>query len=321
MQRIPREKAYTYDLVPKEPLLRVERGEEFVVETEDANNGKITKPEHLPIAKFLPEVAMMTFNPCAGPIYVKGAEKGDVLVVKILDIIPDKQGHSLFVKGNNHPLDDSASWAECQGPYTHILKHVPGPSGTTSDGRAILNERFSWNLNPHIGTIGVAPLRPVAAGSDTMYGQGPWGGNYDVRDMCKGSILYLPVYHEGGLLYLGDVHGCQADSEFYGVADETRAEVRVSCDVIKNKTIPFPRLETKDSIIQLNSYRPVETAITRAFLWMMEWLVSEYGFGKREAYLNMGLNPKVRINVYQMTPVGRINYTVGVQFPKESLPK
>jgi acetamidase/formamidase len=170
-----------------------------------------------------------------------------------------------------------------------------------------------------IGTIGVAPTRPVLEGSCSIDGQGPWGGNFDCRDLCKGTRLYLPVYHEGGLLYVGDVHGTQGDTEFTGVADETRAEVTLSVNVIKNKKIPFARLEKADSIVQLNCFRPLEDAVTQAFLWLMQWLVDDYGFDKREAYLQMTLNPYVRVNIYQMVKVGRIQYTVGVEFPKKYL--
>jgi acetamidase/formamidase len=320
MKRITREKAYSYELVPKEPLLTVDLNEEFIVETEDANNGRIRTSEQLPIVEFLPELRTMKFNPLAGPIYVNGVEEGDVLVVDILEIVVDNQGHTLFVPGNR-PLNDSLTWAECRGPYTHIIRHLPGPSGTTSDGIGVLKEGVSWKLHPHIGTIGVVPLRPIQSGADSMYGQGPFGGNLDCRDLCKGTRLYLPVFQKGGLLYVGDVHASQADSEFYGVADETRAEVTLRCGVIKKKKIPFPRLEKENSIVQLCCGRPLEDAITQAFFWLMEWLVSDYGMERREACLHMGVNPNVRINVYQMAPIGRLLYTVGVEFPKANLPK
>jgi len=77
--------------------------------------------------------------------------------------------------------------------------------------------------------IGTAPIRPIAAGADSVFGQGRHGGNMDVRDVRKENGLMLPVFHEGAYLYLGDVHASEGDSEFYGVADESRAEVTVSC--------------------------------------------------------------------------------------------
>ena len=71
----------------------------------------------------------------------------------------------------------------------------------------------------------------------------------------------LPVAVDGAYLYLGDVHACQADGEFYGSADESRSTLRLSCEVIPQKDIPWVRVETPDAIIQLNSYRPLEQAV------------------------------------------------------------
>ena len=150
--------------------------------------------------------------------------------------------------------------------------------------------------------------------------QGPWGGNLDSRDVCKGSTVYFPIFVEGGLLSLGDVHVCMGDTEFSGIADECSAEVKLSCRVIKRKSIPFVRLEKKDSIVQLYSYRPLEEAVRQAMLWMIDWLVEDYGRSPREAYVLLSTNPLVRVNTYQMViNADKLQYTVGVEFPKEHL--
>lgn len=300
------------------PAITVEAGEEFIIETEDATSGRVRKETDLPTKSLMinlwdknPSLA----NPLGGPVYINGAERGDTLVVKIEDIIPDEQGCTLIVPGAG-PLNDSFNWAECRGPYTRIIKHIPGPSGTNSDGKAIFSPKISWEMSPFIGSIGTAPDVEIQTSS---VGQGPWGGNIDVRDICKGSKLYLPVYHEGGLLFVGDVHGSQADSELTGTADETRAEVKLSCEVLKNKSIPYCRIEKADSLVQLNSYRPLEDAVMQSFQWMMDWLVTEYHMDKKEVYMLMSSDPYVRINIYQMCPLDRIQYTVGVEFPKKHL--
>jgi len=171
-------------------------------------------------------------------------------------------------------------------------------------------------LKPFIGTIGVAPELEIAS---SVTGQGPWGGNIDCRDIKERSKLYLNSYHDGGLLFVGDVHGSQADTEFYGVADETRAELTLTCEVIENKRIPNPRLEKEDSIITLCSSRPLEDAVTGAMLDMMEWMVTEYGIGQREAYMHLTVNPDVRVHVYQMVNTPRMAFTAGVEIPKTYL--
>jgi amidase len=320
MLRLDRSKATQYAFSSQvKPIAQVEEGEEFIVETIDALGNRIKKKEDLPVPEVLGDLVSsspMKVNFLAGPIYVKNASKGDVLAVDILDIIPAEQGANFILPGFG-PLADSTKYSECRGPFTHIIRHVKGPSGTTSDGKAVLYTGDTWDLKPHIGTIGVAPeWEYLASGMN----QGPWGGNLDSRDVCKGSTAFFPVFAEGGLLSLGDVHGCMGDTEFSGVADECSADVKLSCRVIKRKSIPFVRLQKKESIVQLNSYRPLEEAVKQAMLWMIDWLVEDYGRSPREAYVVLSTNPKVRVNTYQMViNAGKLQYTVGVEFPKEHL--
>jgi acetamidase/formamidase len=300
-----------------QPVLTVEPGERFVIETEDALAGRIRSADRLPIAEHVPELlaAPPELNPVAGPIYVKGARRGDVLAVKIESIEVDPQGVTCFVPGVG-PLNDSHRWQQCNGPFTHIVRHEPGPSGTTRDGRGILNDHVSWDLKPFIGTIGTAPDRETEA---SLVGQGAWGGNMDCRDICEGHTILLNCYHDGGLLFVGDVHGSQADTEFYGIADEARAQVVLSCEVISNKKLANPRIDKPESIVCVYSYRPLEDAVRTAMLNLFEMMVHEYHVPPKDAYMHLCINPDVRVNVYQMIPVSRIQYTVGAEIPKRYL--
>ncbi len=319
MKRLSRTKATALEFDRNAmPVLTVSPGEEFLVETEDALFNRIRSEKDLPVESLVGDlfsVEPARTNPVAGPIFVKGAEKGDVLVVQVLDIIPERTGFTSIVPGVG-PLKDSYRWTELRGPFTKIIKHLPGKSGTTSDGTAVLSKKISWKLRPHIGTIGVAPEREVVASLTT---QGRWGGNIDVGDVARGNKLLLPVYVEGGLLFLGDVHASQADTEFYGVADETRAEVRLRCHLLKKKRMPFPRVETRESIIQLNCSVPLEDAVSQAMLWLIEMMVDEYHIDPHDAYLQTSINPDLRVHVYQMVKIGALRYTVGVEIPKRYL--
>ena len=318
MQRIPRDKAmeYTFDRRTP-PVLTVEQGESFVAETEDAGSGLIRSPDvaprlmDQPTRKAEPPLA----NPMAGPVWVRGAERGDLLEVTIEKVVVDEQGYTAIRPGVG-PLGDSVRWSRFQEPYVHIIRHLPGPSGTTRDGKGVFTDKITWDLKPFIGTIGVAPEREVES---SAVGQGPWGGNLDVRDMKEGTKLYVNCYNDGALLYVGDVHGSQGDTEFYGTADETRGEITLSCWVIKRKRIPFLRLVKPESIVALYCYRPLEIAVESAIVNLMEWMVSEYGVDEREAYMHMCVNPDFRVNVYQMVRLGRIQYTVGAEILRKYL--
>lgn len=316
-QRIARQDAYEYVMALQEPRLTVEQGEEFVLEVENSMSNLIVTEDDLPTHETLGEIAKLKkFNPCAGPIYVEGAKAGDTLVVDIVDIVVEETGYVLLEPGPG-PFQDSIKYGEARGPYTKIIQHLPGPSGTTSDGIGIFDENTQWDLQPLIGTIGVVPPRPEVS-SDTVFMQGPWGGNLDTREFRKGHRLYFPVAHDGALLYAGDVHATQA-TEFGATGDESRAEVTLRCEVIPDKAIPFIRVETPTEIVQLNSWRPIEEGLKQANLWMIDWLVEDYGFTVREATLHLAVNPDVRANVYLLCMDGKQNYTIGVAFPKTAL--
>ncbi len=141
----------------------------------------------------------------------------------------------------------------------------------------------------------------------------------DCREIKPGHTLLLPCFHDDALLFVGDVHGSQADTEFYGIADETRADVTLSCDIRPGMKLANPRVETGHSIICVYSYRPLEDAVQGAMLDLFRMMVNEYGVPEREAYMHLCINPEVRVHVFQMIAVGRIQYTVGAEIPTKFL--
>mgnify|MGYP000914683541 CR=1 FL=1 len=128
----------------------------------------------------------------------------------------DDQGFTNIRPGSG-PLGDSYKWSAFQNPFVHIIKHLPGPSGTTRDGKGVFNDTITWDLAPMIGTIGVAPDREVET---SAAGQGHWGGKLDVRDVKEGPRVSLNTHHEGGLLNIGYDHASQGAHEFYGTDAE-----------------------------------------------------------------------------------------------------
>ena len=197
MQRIPRDSArkYAFDW-RDEPLLRVKPGEVFELETYDASTGYFKTeadkaiPAKRPGFDRVPPLA----NPIAGPVYVEGAERGDMLVVTLEAITVDNYSW-IAIGPRRGPLGESTRWPELSSEYTtKIFQHTPGPSGTTRDGTLHFNGKISWPITPFIGTLGVAPDREVTTSLD---GQGEWGGNLDIRDVTVGNRIYLPVFHPG----------------------------------------------------------------------------------------------------------------------------
>ncbi len=315
---------YTIDF-QHAPVLEVELGESFALETEDACSGIYRTEEdaaRLLDAWYLNYTPKMA-NPLTGPIFIRGVEPGDTLVVHIEGVELDSQAVTFWRPGHK-PLGDSLAWSDLGKPTLVIGRIENGEvvidSAATLESGKVVSHPIGLRMrqSPFIGTIAVAPEREVES---SVLGQGSWGGNMDVRDICAGVRLLVPCYRKGALLYVGDVHACQGDTEFYGTAMESRGTVTLHCEVIKAKQVPYVRLENATSIISLACARPLEEAVWRASIQLMEWLTKDYGCSQRQAYLLLGVNPDFHVNVYQMALMGKLQYTVGAEILKKSLPR
>jgi amidase len=319
MQRIVRELALKYAFDGRdEPLLLVERGETFEIETWDASAGyfKSQADKAIPALRQGFDRTPPMANPLGGPVWLEGAERGDTLVITVEDILVGEYSWTA-IGPRRGPLGESSRWPELSRDYTtKIFPHFPGPGGSLRDGSVVFNERISWPITPFIGTLGVAPDREVTTSLD---GQGEWGGNLDIRDVAPGNRIFLPIFHAGARFYLGDVHASQGDTEFTGTAAETTSTVRLSLDLIKGTSIPFMRIEKPDSIIALYAYRPLEIAVETATTHLMDWLITDFGFTPTDAYCLVSVCPDFRIHVYQMCRVGKLSYVAGAEIPKRYL--
>ena len=319
MQRVNREQArkYAFDW-RDEPLLRVQPGEAFELETYDASTGyfKTAQDKAVPAKRPGFDRWPPLANPIAGPIFVEGARRGDALVVVLEQIAVDDYSW-IAIGPRRGPLGESTRWPELSADYTtKIFRHTPGPSGTTRDGTLHFSDRLSWPITPFIGTLGVAPDREVTTSLD---GQGEWGGNLDIRDVAPGNRIYLPVFHPSARFYLGDVHASQGDTEFTGTAAETQATVRVRLELIKGKRVPWMRIEKPSSLVAVYAARPLEVAVETATVHLMDWLITDFGFTPTDAYCLVSTCPDFRINVYQMCKIGRLSYVAGAEIPKQYL--
>src|SRR5947209_8169548 len=183
MQRITREQArkYAFDW-EDQPLLRVEPGESFEIETYDASTGYFQSAQDKAIPALRPgfDRNPPQANPIGGPVWLQGAQRGDTLVVGVEDILVDDYSW-IAIGPRRGPLGESTRWPELSGDYTtKVFRHTPGPSGTTRIGTLHFSDKLSWPITPFVGTLGGAPDREVCSRLD---GQGEWGGNLDVRDV------------------------------------------------------------------------------------------------------------------------------------------
>lgn len=247
----------------RETAVKVPQGEIIEFHTRDCFNNQITDENYV-----LDVLDWDHINPATGPVYVEGAEKGDVLKVEILDIVLDDIGTMCCLPENGVLGGDIT---ESQ------VKKVP-----VKDGKAIFN-RFELPLNPMIGVIGVAPEgEPVPCGTP-----GRHGGNMDNTKIAKGATLYLPVFHDGACFACGDVHACMGDGEIMVSGVEIGAVVKVRLTVIKGVSIDNPRLEDAENIYTIASDEDIEKAIYTATKDMCGVLQKHLGYTLNEAGMLM----------------------------------
>jgi len=273
MIRLSKETAtYTFSAAHP-PAIRVQPGETVVFETLDALDDQIHSDEDSAIKIDLDHV-----NAATGPVYVEAAAPGDTLVAEILDIKPWNRGAALIIPGFGF-LQDTIP-----GPYTRVFRVEP-------DGSMQYGSRIRLPLKPMIGTIGVAPLEPI-----TTLSSGAHGGNLDTTDVKAGCKMYLPVFVEGALFGVGDVHATMGDGEVCGTGVECGAEVTIRLDVRHDMPIERPRLESPTEIMTIASAEGgLEEAIKIALQDMVSWLQREKGLSAEEAYVLVSIAGDVRI--------------------------
>ncbi len=210
-------------------------------------------------------------HPMTGPIFVDGAEPGDVLAIHIVAIeFLHPFGVVAFAPGGGVLPDEfpyaGARLLRWQAGADHV-EFKPG---------------VSLKFAPFFGSIGVAP--PAVSGRISSRPPGWHGGNLDNKDLVVGSTLYLPVHVAGALLSIGDGHALQADGEVTGTALETSLRGTFEIRVIKGKHITWPRAETPTHYISMGLSEDLNEAAKLATREMVDFLAAEKGFTRDEAY-------------------------------------
>jgi amidase len=216
-------------------------------------------------------------NPATGPLFVEGAEPGDVLKVEILKIELDKQG--VMVDGPGSGVTGVAVTSES----TKILP--------VSDGVVKFNEKLSFPICPMIGVIGTAPAEE---GVDTGT-PGPHGGNMDCTRIGEGATLYLPVNVEGALLAMGDLHALMGDGEVEVCGVEIAGAVTVRVTVLKNCALPTPFLVNKEVAMAIFSAESLDDAAVGATMSMHSFLMKELHMNEHEAGMLLSVVGNLRI--------------------------
>jgi acetamidase/formamidase len=227
-----------------------------------------------------------------GPIYIDGAEPGDALEIRI---------EALSLR-TPFGMNGGGPAAGVLGTgYTGTRDGDPVPAGaprvirTRTDngqGVAVLNDRLVVPLQPFMGIMAVAPPRPVVGqpgitvdGVQSTRPPGAFGGNLDYKDLTTGASLFLPVFHAGAQVYIGDPHSVQGDGEVNGTAIEHSLTGRFTFVLHKGKTLKLPRAETPTHHVVMGIDVDLDRAMRMAVQEAVDYLIAEKHLSPADAYL------------------------------------
>lgn len=284
MHRITRDHiVYSLDKVHP-PVLEIDPGDVLCLETYDARTGTIRSD-----ADLLEHPHPKGANPATGPVFVRGAEPGDSLIVTIQRIALADQGF-LAVKAG-------------EGLLAHRAKKYATRMVPIRGGMAHFSDHIRFPTRPMVGVIGAAP-----AGDGVSTGlMGPHGGNLDNRFIGEGAKVHLPVNVRGALLGIGDVHASMGDGEIAFVGLEICAEVTVQVDLVKNRPLRRPRIETADAYMTTGDDLDLTQAARIAADEMADFLQERLGVSFEEAY--MLICAAVDVQISQCCEPGRFPAT------------
>src|SRR5918999_1047909 len=206
-----------------------------------------------------------------GPIYIEGAEPGDTLEVRVLDIrfrVP-------YGVNNTGPG---------KGVLPKLLKEQSAKLIRLDLERrvALFSSDIEIPLNPFMGIMAVSP--PTSLGMVSSTPPGVWGGNMDLKFLAVGSSLYLPVFNRGAQFFTGDGHAVQGDGEVDGGAIEISLAPTLQFILHKNKTIKLPRVETATDHLLTGLSVDLNEATRIALQEAVDFLQAEKGMTPADAY-------------------------------------
>jgi acetamidase/formamidase len=285
------------------PALRIGPGDEVAFDINDVWSWQIGRKTK---SADLLSIDNSKLYPLAGPVYVDGAQPGDTLTVKVLDVQNDDWGWSAIFP------DLGLLSADFKDPYLYKWE--------LNDRKfAHFEKGIMIPIRPFCGVMGVAP--PETGGFEVMP-PGRHGGNMDIRHLTKGSKVELPVWVEGALFSTGDVHAAMGDGEVCVTAIECAGRATFRFGLTKKTGLTMPRYSTK--IDEKGREYHVATGIAPDLMEaartsvrnMLDFLVGSYGLKREDAYILCSVAADLRVHEL----VDKPNWVVGTMIPMDIFP-
>jgi acetamidase/formamidase len=266
------------------PVLTIDSGDTVVFETMMHSHNQVVPGRTIEEIKKL-----RTDNPgrgphtLTGPVYVNGAQPGDVLKVSILKIVPRAYATNFNVPGMFGEF--ASQYPDGQVKYLYLdmdkmeTEFIPG---------------VFIPLKPFPGTTGVARAQP---GRYSSVPPGEYAGNIDIRDFSEGATLYVPVWVPGALLWTGDSHAAQGNGEVNLTAIETAyKEMAVNVSVVKTMKLDMPRIETPTHWITMGLDSDLNLAWNQALSQTLKFIGEQRGLSPADAGIAMASVSDCRVS-------------------------
>ena len=256
----------------REPVLKIHSGDTVSTETIDAggfdkNGVKRQKPG----------------NPLTGPFYIENCLAGDVLAVTITRLALNRS--TAFTTESFSSRAVPKTIAQEFKKFRLVKWDLDTLSGfaTINDTAYAHLKKFKVALAPFLGCIGVAPSNKK--NEILSFFQGAFGGNLDFKSVTQSATIYLPIFHEGAYLYIGDGHALQGDGEIAGNALETSLNVEFTVQIIKREVLSlnYPRVEDSTYLMATGFDKSLDNALKVATNGLLEWLQQDYHLSLQEA--------------------------------------
>jgi len=271
------------------PVLRVQPGETFVMETNDrfaTYEGPGSPPE-----------AIETLKTMAGPVYIEGARPGHTLKIEVLDVtLPLDYGWIAATPG--------------RGPLGHQITAFRKTRVRITPHGVVFNGKITMPLRPMIGRLGLAPQDGPRGSND----RGVFGGSMANSQITTGATVYLPVFHAGGLLTIGDCHAAMGDGEATASAVECAVDATFRVNIEDRFTVRRPVVTTAAEVMTTGEGETMEVATAMAVQGMADLLGEKLAIDATDAAMLIASAADVRTGLAGNSP-----YTMRVAIPRTML--
>ena len=251
-------------------------------------------------------------NPQTGPFYIEGAMPNDTLVVRFNRIRTNRDwaaSGTTIVRNALEPRTlGNLKWDPA---LIGRWKLDPTNNVATLEQPTAALKSLSIPLQPMLGCVAVAPQGDLSVRTTDS---GSFGGNMDYNQIRENTTVYLPIYHPGALLFLGDGHAAQGDGELTGDALETSMDFEFTVDLIRGRSFGHPLAENTEFLMSIGIGGSLDQALQQATSGMVRWLERDFTLTASEAAMLLGFAVK-----YDVVDLVGTQVSIAAKLPKSAL--